>query len=78
MTNQKKQFAKKIEGFVDEVKVEKDVVGHFNVIVKGEKKDLKRVSVAIKMSEEVELVAEGKKGGNTNQKSPVRLNIRNQ
>ena len=64
------KFAKKIEGFVGEVKVERSVAGHFNVLVKGEKKDLKRATdIAIKMSEEVELVAEAKKGKYKSKKS---------
>jgi len=53
--------------FVDSVEIEKVIAGHFNVIVKGDKKALKKATdVAIKMSESVEHTSlnlqEGKKG----------------
>ena len=57
----------KIKSFVDSVEIEKVIAGHFNVIVKGDKKALKKATdVAIKMSESVEHtslnIQEGKKG----------------
>ena len=57
----------KIKSFVDSVEIEKVIAGHFNVIVKGDKKALKKATdVAIKMSESVEQtslnIQEGKKG----------------
>ena len=57
----------KIKAFVDSVEIEKVIAGHFNVIVKGDKKALKKATdVAIKMSESVEHtslnIQEGKKG----------------
>jgi len=61
------RFASKIKSFVDSVEIEKMIAGHFNVIVKGDKKALKKATdVAIKMSESVEHTSlnlqEGKKG----------------
>ena len=61
------RFASKIKSFVDSVEIEKMIAGHFNVIVKGDKKALtKATDVAIKMSESVEHTSlnlqEGKKG----------------
>ena len=61
------RFANKIKSFVDSVDIEKSVAGHFNVLVKGDKKGLKKATdVAIKMSESVEHtslnIQEGKKG----------------
>ena len=61
------RFASKIKSFVDSVEIEKMIAGHFNVIVKGDKKSLKKATdVAIKMSESVEHTSlnlqEGKKG----------------
>ena len=57
------KFSKKIAAFVDSVDIEKSVAGHFNVLVKGDKKGLKKATdVAIRMSESVEVVSEGKKG----------------
>ena len=61
------RFMSKIKSFVDSVEIEKVIAGHFNVIVKGDKKALKKATdVAIKMSESVEHTSlnlqEGKKG----------------
>ena len=57
------KFAAKIKSFVDSVDIEKMIAGHFNVKVSGDKKGLRKsTDVAIKMSEEVELVSEAKKG----------------
>tara|TARA_Y100000768_G_scaffold203457_1_gene153058 strand:+ start:1054 stop:1800 length:747 start_codon:yes stop_codon:yes gene_type:complete len=57
------KFKKKVEPFVDSVEMERSIAGHFNVMVKGEKKDLKRATdIAIKMSEEIEPLGEAKKG----------------
>lgn len=57
------KFSKKIASFVDSVDVEKSIAGHFNVKVKGDKQQLKKATdVAIKMSESVEAIDEGKKG----------------
>ena len=58
------KFSKKVEPFVDSAEIEKMKAGHFSVLVKGEKKGLKRATdVAIKMSEEytVENMTEAKK-----------------
>ena len=64
------KFKKKIEPFVDSVEMERSVAGHFNVMVKGEKKDLKRATdIAIKMSEEIEPLGEAKKGKYKSKKS---------
>ena len=53
------RFANKVKSFVDSVDIEKSVAGHFNVLVKGDKKGLKKATdVAIKMSESVESVQE--------------------
>tara|TARA_A100001388_G_scaffold246049_1_gene204831 strand:- start:1096 stop:2148 length:1053 start_codon:yes stop_codon:yes gene_type:complete len=61
------RFMSKIKSFVDSVEIEKVIAGHFNVIVKGDKKALKKATdVAIKMSESLEHaslnIQEGKKG----------------
>ena len=64
------KFKKKIEPFVDSVEMERSIAGHFNVRVKGEKKDLKRATdIAIKMSEEIEPLGEAKKGKYKSKKS---------
>ena len=64
------KFKKKIESFVDSVEMERSIAGHFNVRVKGEKKDLKRATdIAIKMSEEIEPLGEAKKGKYKSKKS---------
>ncbi len=57
------RFSSKVKSMVDSVDMEKSIAGHYNVIVKGDKKSLKRATdVAIKMSESVEPLDEAKKG----------------
>ena len=66
------KFANKIKSFVDSVDIEKMIAGHFNVIVKGDKKALRKsTDIAIKMSEEynVEGLTEAKKGKYKSKKS---------
>ena len=49
----------KVKNFVDSAEMEKSIAGHFNVILKGDKKSLKKATdIAIKMSEEFESTAE--------------------
>ena len=53
----------KVKNFVDSAEMEKAIAGHYNVKLKGDKKSLKKATdVAIKMSESVEPLDEGKKG----------------
>ena len=53
------RFLAKVKNFVDSAEMEKSIAGHFNVILKGDKKALKKATdIAIKMSEEFESTAE--------------------
>ncbi len=57
------RFLAKVKNFVDSAEMEKSIAGHFNVILKGDKKALKKATdIAIKMSESVEPLDEAKKG----------------
>lgn len=57
------KFMSKVKNFVDSAEMEKAIAGHYNVKLKGDKKSLKKATdVAIKMSESVEPLDEGKKG----------------
>ena len=56
------RFMSKVKNFVDSAEMEKAIAGHYNVKLKGDKKSLKKATdVAIKMSESVETIEEGKK-----------------
>ena len=57
------RFLAKVKNFVDSADMEKSIAGHYNVILKGDKKSLKKATdIAIKMSESVEPLDEAKKG----------------